>query len=231
MTDDELYEWRLKNFRKFGPQDCLFCKAQHESLEENVRHMQEVHSFFIPDIDYLVNLEGLISYLGEKVSIGWTCLYCNGKGRSFQSPGAVQDHMREMSHCKLAYDTDEDEDEIAEFYDFAPYFAAKGIDPETGAEELNQNEHGELILGGSKVAGHRDLRVFYKKQNSGHRNQDRMLIQSLVSEYRALARKKELKDKLPPPRELRRARNYNLRLGENANKIVRLRLRIDNPIL
>lgn len=43
--------------------DCLFCPHHSRSLTKNVAHMTKIHSFFIPDIEYLVDLRGLIKYL------------------------------------------------------------------------------------------------------------------------------------------------------------------------
>lgn len=45
--------------------DCLFCSHHSCSLVKNVAHMTKVHSFFIPDIEYLSDLKGLIQYLGK----------------------------------------------------------------------------------------------------------------------------------------------------------------------
>ena len=45
--------------------DCLFCPHHSKSLMKNVAHMTKVHSFFIPDAEFLVDLRGLIRYLGE----------------------------------------------------------------------------------------------------------------------------------------------------------------------
>lgn len=45
--------------------DCLFCPHHSSSLVKNVAHMTKVHSFFIPDIEYLSDLKGLIKYLGR----------------------------------------------------------------------------------------------------------------------------------------------------------------------
>jgi hypothetical protein len=56
-------------------------------------HMTRAHSFFIPDVEYLKDLRGLIKYLGEKITIGYTCLWCNGKGRGFHSAEGVRGHM------------------------------------------------------------------------------------------------------------------------------------------
>ena len=48
-----------------GIEECLFCSFISESLEANVKHMVDTHSFFIPDLEYLSDLEGLITYLGN----------------------------------------------------------------------------------------------------------------------------------------------------------------------
>lgn len=45
--------------------DCLFCSHHSKSLMKNLSHMTKVHSFFIPDVEFLVDLKGLIGYLGE----------------------------------------------------------------------------------------------------------------------------------------------------------------------
>ncbi len=79
------------------------------------------HSFFIPDIEYLVDLEGFLRYIGEKVSVGNICLFCNGKGRSFHSLEAIRSHMVEKGHCKILYEEDTAE-EYADYYDFSPSY-------------------------------------------------------------------------------------------------------------
>lgn len=45
--------------------DCLFCPHHSSCLMKNVAHMTKIHSFFIPDIEYLSDLKGLIRYLGK----------------------------------------------------------------------------------------------------------------------------------------------------------------------
>lgn len=45
--------------------DCLFCPHHSKSLTKNVAHMTKVHGFFIPDVEFLVDIKGLIRYLGE----------------------------------------------------------------------------------------------------------------------------------------------------------------------
>lgn len=47
--------------------DCLFCSHHSSCFMKNVAHMTKDHSFFIPDIEYLVDFRGLIKYLGKSV--------------------------------------------------------------------------------------------------------------------------------------------------------------------
>jgi pre-60S factor REI1 len=81
--------------------------------------MSGEHSFFIPDLEYLTDPTGLITYLGEKIAVSNVCIYCNGKGREFRTLDAVRKHMIDKSHCKIAYDTERDMLEISDYYDFS----------------------------------------------------------------------------------------------------------------
>lgn len=60
--------------------DCLFCPHHSKSLLKNVAHMTKVHGFFIPDVEFLVDLRGLIRYLGE---FTWASELCASKSLSF----------------------------------------------------------------------------------------------------------------------------------------------------
>ena len=61
--------------------DCLFCSHHSRSWVRNLKHMTEAHSFFIPDIEYCKDIKGLLVYLGEKIYAGYTCIWCNDKGK------------------------------------------------------------------------------------------------------------------------------------------------------
>jgi pre-60S factor REI1 len=80
--------------------------------------MSMAHSFFIPDAEYLIDISGLISYLGEKIAVGNICIFCNGKSREFRTLEAARKHMVDKSHCKIAYDSPDDRLEISDYYDF-----------------------------------------------------------------------------------------------------------------
>lgn len=157
--------------------DCLFCPAKSATFDDNMTHMTKTHSFFIPDIEYLVDLAGLIRYLGEKVSVGNVCLYCSGKGKGMKSLEAVRKHMTDKGHCKIAYDTEDDIMEVVDFYDFSSsYPDAEGdekmaeatepdallADPIIGKVELTEDEM-ELILPSGARIGHRSLARYYKQ--------------------------------------------------------------------
>ncbi|KAK2117652.1 hypothetical protein P7K49_004538 [Saguinus oedipus] len=128
--------------------DCLFCSRHSSSLMKNVAHMTKVHSFFIPDIEYLSDIKGLITYLGEKVGVGKICLWCNEKGKSFYSTEAVQAHMNDKSHCKLFTDGDAAL-EFADFYDFRVLDSEDQLSSEiverVAKPGQNQASDGEII--------------------------------------------------------------------------------------
>ncbi|KAI8967457.1 C2H2 type zinc-finger-domain-containing protein [Mycotypha africana] len=99
--------------------NCLFCNQTQESFDDNLRHMSKNHGFFIPDIEYLFDCEGLISYLSYKINDQYLCLYCNGRGKLHKSSTAARQHMLDCGHCKMAYDETEDAEELLKYYDFS----------------------------------------------------------------------------------------------------------------
>ena len=101
---------------RLSPTQCIFCTAPPaNSLEENLEHMSREHGFFVPDADFLVDLVGLVTYLGEKAAVGNACVFCDAAFRTFD---AVRRHMRDKGHCKIAYDTDTERLDVSDFYDF-----------------------------------------------------------------------------------------------------------------
>eukprot|EP00298_Acanthocystis_sp_HF-20_P013933 c20566_g1_i6.p1 GENE.c20566_g1_i6~~c20566_g1_i6.p1 ORF type:complete len:418 (+),score=159.17 c20566_g1_i6:70-1323(+) len=116
----KVLEDRIQKAKERSITKCLFCNREQNSLQENVNHMAETHGFFIPDLEYLCDLEKFIEYLKDKIFIEYTCLWCDGKGKSFHSAGAAQTHMIDKSHCRILYETSEDWEQYADFYDFNP---------------------------------------------------------------------------------------------------------------
>jgi hypothetical protein len=76
----------------YSKEICLFCCQTFVDFETNLKHMTQVHGFFLPDVEYLEDPEGLVSYLAEKIS-DCICLYCNGRGKEWKSQPAVRKHM------------------------------------------------------------------------------------------------------------------------------------------
>ncbi|KAM6282432.1 cytoplasmic 60S subunit biogenesis factor ZNF622 isoform 1-T1 [Porphyrio hochstetteri] len=177
--------------------DCLFCPHHSRSLTKNVAHMTKVHSFFIPDIEYLVDLRGLIKYLGEKVGVGKICIWCNEKGKSFYSTEAVQAHMNDKSHCKLFTDGDAAL-EFADFYDFRSSYPdhKDGEDVEVPGErpaerELDYDDDTmELILPSGARVGHRSLMRYYRQRFGPARAvavvKNKKAVGRVLQQYRAL---------------------------------------------
>ncbi|WWC67641.1 uncharacterized protein I206_101551 [Kwoniella pini CBS 10737] len=173
-----------KSRRRIQPTDCLFCSAAQASVDHNVAHMAKQHSFFIPDRDILLDVSGLLSYLGEKVAVGNLCLYCPNGGREFGSLEAVRRHMIDKGHCKLAYETDEDRAELADFYDFNGSEELIDSDWEDLDDDAPDDHQSQdimepyarqrpmalaadglsLMLPSGRTLGHRSLKVYYSQR-------------------------------------------------------------------
>lgn len=113
--------------------NCLFCLHHSSNLLKNLHHMTEAHTFFIPDVEYCVDIEGLLRYLGEKITqgksvvsvfsiltifyAGYMCLWCNDKGKTFHSADAARKHMLDKGHCKMLHEGLA----LAEYADFYDY--------------------------------------------------------------------------------------------------------------
>lgn len=138
---------KLAKARRIDPAtECMFCSEKQPSLDVSLSHMQSAHGFFVPERKYLVDLPGLLGYLADKVSVGNVCLWCNGKGRGFHNLGAVQKHMMDKSHCKVAYETQEEQLEFSDFYDFrSSYPDYKKKDNDEWEDASDDEEDGEVV--------------------------------------------------------------------------------------
>ena len=143
-----------------GPCISIFDNKEFDSVESCIAHMSRTFGFFIPDSEYIDDLEGLLEYLGEKVKLGGTCLYCQ---RRFRSGRACQHHMAQLSHCKLRYEEGVDLEEFEDFYDFSASYEDVSDDAEEeGVAEISAVT-GELVLPDGRTLGHRDFRKYYKQ--------------------------------------------------------------------
>jgi pre-60S factor REI1 len=222
-------------------EDCLFCPTKFDTFEANMDHMTKIHGFFIPDIEYLSDLKGLVKYLGEKVAVANVCLHCNGKGRELKSLEAVRKHMKDKGHCKIAYDHDMDIMEISDFYDYRPSYgvALEGdedqeLDGEQQKAMLAEDDM-ELVLPSGTRLGHRSLRKYYKQHI--RQTDDSETIEKTIEWY-------EEQGIAPPPqsrgrrmmitqgeqpkvpahhgfKEVKHREHYRTRVGVNANRLQR----------
>lgn len=147
----------------FSPLQCLFCNVESASMDVNLSHMSHAHSFYIPDAEYLIDMESLLGYLFAVVSMFHECLFCKTiKTTKF----AVQHHMRGKSHCKL--DFEDAEHDFKEFYDFSGHVDDEGDQP-TMTKVTLLPDADELRLPSGKVLGHRSrARLFRRRVLSDH---------------------------------------------------------------
>ncbi|XP_066145825.1 cytoplasmic 60S subunit biogenesis factor ZNF622 [Euwallacea fornicatus] len=174
--------------------NCLFCSDHNNSFLRNLEHMTTVHSFFIPDIEFCSDVEGLLRYLGEKVSQGFMCLWCNEKGKTFHSASAAKGHMLDKGHCKMIYEGVA----LAEYSDYYDYSSSYpdandeelDLDQEVSVPEIDGSDY-QLVLPSGVTVGHRSLMRYYKQSLNPNKavvlakKGDRKLHKVLAS-YRAL---------------------------------------------
>ncbi|KAH7104282.1 C2H2 type zinc-finger-domain-containing protein [Auriculariales sp. MPI-PUGE-AT-0066] len=95
------------------PTSCLFCPATANDVSANLDHMLSAHSFFLPSVEHLVNIEGLLHLLASKIAVAHVCLYC---AREFRTIDAARRHMLDKSHSKVPFESTGDRRELADFY-------------------------------------------------------------------------------------------------------------------
>lgn len=108
-------EGKVEEPTKLPLEACLYCPYLSPSLTLNVSHMTKAHGLFIPERSFLADLEGLIRYLGQKLLLGNQCLYCNKTKGGLEG---VRTHMRDKGHTMLGFETEEQQVELGQFYDF-----------------------------------------------------------------------------------------------------------------
>lgn len=128
----------LSTANAIPPNVCVFNGRELESVEANAAYMAAHFGFFIPYVEHLVDLEGLLTYLGQKVGIGNLCIECD---RAFVSLEAVRQHMHDKEHCRMTDDDDIWVEEYAEFYDFS------GGDDDEESEGWVEVPEGEIVEG------------------------------------------------------------------------------------
>lgn len=131
---------------------CLFCNYDSPTVKLNVHHMEKQHGMFIPEKQYLVDEEGLIKSLQERIQELCECLYC---GKMKNNAFAVQTHMRDKGHCKIPFTTEDEQLEIGEFYDFRSTYS----DDEEDDDDDDESMDGDKQNGGAKLGAKRETKA------------------------------------------------------------------------
>ncbi|KAG5418423.1 REH1 [Candida metapsilosis] len=93
---------------------CFYCGVNSGDIEPNIKHMYKHHGLYIPERSFLVDVKGLLGYLGDAVS-RYECLVCGFHGKNLVS---IRQHLHSKGHCKLPYETKAEREQVAQYYDF-----------------------------------------------------------------------------------------------------------------
>ncbi|EXB94240.1 Zinc finger protein [Morus notabilis] len=194
-SEDDMDEDDDDKYEGLDPSCCFMCDLEHDTIESCMVHMHKQHGFFIPDVEYLKDPKGLLTYLGLKIKRDFMCLYCNDRRHPFSSLEAVRKHMVAKSHCKVHYGdgNDEEEVELEEFYDYSSSYTnedgkqlvALGDAVELVGSELVITERSSTRIS-TKTIGSREFLRYYRQKPRPSPVGDMAITASLASRYRSM---------------------------------------------
>ncbi|KAI5733891.1 hypothetical protein M8J77_000064 [Diaphorina citri] len=225
-VDSDEWEDEISENNPIASNNCLFCSHHSRSQYKNLQHMTAAHSFFIPDLEFVVDLKGLLLYLGEKVCQGFICLWCNDEKKTFHSLESTQQHMVDKGHCKMLHEGKA----LLEYYDFYDYSSSYPDEEEmTVAIEPNVLDDAsfELVLPSGATIGHRSLAVYYKQSLDSTKNKQNTTqkkINKIISHYKGLGYTAENKEVIKKKaRDIHYmnhvVKKYSTQLSFKANKL------------
>ena len=185
-NEESLITEKLVNKVNIPVTTCLFCPIKanmnFNTPEENVSHMFKHHGLYIPERKYIVDLAGLLTYLGEKIGLGNCCLCCSYQGKSLE---AVRGHMLKKRHMRIPYENELEKLEISDFYDFTSTYQMQVTSQDDEWEDVSENEENDadedekyistqesghyfqsetsLHIASGAVIGHRLLAKYYRQ--------------------------------------------------------------------
>ena len=177
----------------------LFDNHVSKTVEDNIEYMYKNFGFSIPDVENLCDPEGLIEYLGAKVSQGHIPLYSSGldaDAKTFGSLHAVQRHMVDTGKTRMIYD--DNEEEYEDFYDYSKEEAevAERMESlqlsESSSSHVAVTNGYELFLpskngqSSQKVLGSRNLAKYYKQSHRPAEQRQSVLVNRIVARYKVL---------------------------------------------
>ncbi|KAL8166494.1 hypothetical protein V2J09_007993 [Rumex salicifolius] len=189
--DDEMLD-------ELDPSCCFMCDLEHDTIENCMVHMHKKHGFFIPDVEFLKDPRGLLTYLGLKVKRDYMCLYCNERCHPFSSLEAVRKHMEAKRHCKVPFGDggDDEEVELEEFYDYTSSYMDEDGKQLIAADDTGNSVElggGELVIKrrtsngmSTKSIGSREFLRYYKQKPKPSPSTEMAISVALASRYKSM---------------------------------------------
>lgn len=185
---------------ELDPSCCFMCDLENPNIESCMVHMHKHHGFFIPDVEYLKDPKGLLTYLGLKVKRDFMCLYCNDRCQPFSSLEAVRKHMAAKNHCRVHYGdgSDDEEAELEDFYDYSSSFMDVDGKQLVVADDINESvkfgtSGSELIITrrandgtSTKTFGSREYMRYYRQKPRPSAVNDIAITIALASRYKSM---------------------------------------------
>lgn len=145
---------------------CFYCGKNNEEIENNIRHMSHRHGLYIPERTYLVDLDGLLTFLNEVVTLDHECLVCGFLGKSLES---IRQHIHSKGHCRIPYESREEKAIVAEFYNFRVDAKPTALtsSKKVSFREVPDTEYVDVVPEGEEVDDLSDSNGVYDNYTTG----------------------------------------------------------------
>ncbi|WLF78025.1 pre-60S factor rei1 [Lodderomyces elongisporus] len=146
--EEKLLQQKLANKLEIPPTSCLFAHPKYghnfNTVDENAEHMFKQHGLYLPEPTYLVDKQGLIEYLAEKIGFGF-CIACNYQGKNAE---AAREHMQTKRHMRIPYESEDEKLEISKFYDFSSTYDDYRNNSNNNSDSSTQRKPSNVISEG-----------------------------------------------------------------------------------
>ncbi|KAI4840681.1 zinc finger protein [Plasmodium brasilianum] len=123
-----------RNVKYDNPLVCFFDNRIFNTIDENIKHMNDNYTFYIPDQKYVTDIEKVLLTIGKKIYEENKCIYCFRYSKCVKS---LQSHMICKSHTKVHTDFFVF---IQKYYDFSKTYV------DLLNKYINSKEDKELLI-------------------------------------------------------------------------------------
>lgn len=138
---------------------CIYCSFNSSTIDDNLFHMLNNHGLYIPEREFLTNIEGLIRYLSDLVVIDKECIKC---GFISNKLIGIRQHIKSKGHACIPYEDSYNREFFSQFYTFNE--EEEEMEDDKDITAIIDKTGVELSLSNGNKLGHRSMIKYYKQK-------------------------------------------------------------------